>query len=228
MEDIRIYIAEQRGETAIGDSWVRSILNYDSYIAPHRDAIGSLHHANEWTGRAGQTFILPLPAQHVFVFVPLAGGLVVQTTDKEYTVSLGSLLVLPVDMDTAVSVRQSGPGEDYFVFQQFVFSSSECRPENTRCYVLPIVHISNKNKLLPVLEKGDAPFQIYIGAFAGKVEDTLTLDSAFRHTFATTLDGNFEVEQRLLFSGDALFLPGLEKLEAECLSNTGVLLILHF
>src|SRR5690606_3704309 len=117
--------------------------------------------------------------------------------------------VLPLAMETEVSVKQFGSDESFFVFQQFVFSSAECCLERAQTYTLPITHTSTKNKLLPVLKKGDAPFQFYVGAFVGKVEDTLPLDPAFHHTFAMTIDGNFEVEQRLLFPGDALFFPKL-------------------
>lgn len=71
-------------------------------------------------------------------------------------------------------------------------------------------------------------FQIYMGAFVGKEEYILDTDTAFNYTFAMALDGNFEVEQRLLFQGDALSLPNFRKIGAECLSATGLLLVLHF
>jgi len=228
MEDIRIYIAEQRGETLIDGGRIRSTLNYEEYISPHRRPIGSLHHVNEWTGHAGQTFELPLSRYSISLFIPLVGGMVIQIEGKEYIAPLGTLLILPTDMETKVMVRQLGDDGDYFVFQQIVFSLTEGYSKDICNYTLPIVDPLNINRMLPVLGKEAMPFQLYMGAFVGKVEDKLSLDTARDHVFVMTLDGNFEVEERLLFMGDALFLPKLQELDVECLSNTGVLLVLHF
>lgn len=228
MEEVRIYIAEQRGEMAIGEGRLRSTLNYGNYVSPNRRPIGCLHHVNEWLGRSGQTFALTLPEQSVSVFVPLAGELVLRIKKQEYTVPLGSLLVLPVEAEVAVLIAQSGIKAGYFAFQQFVFSIAGKCFKDICSYTLPIVNPSDKNRMLPVLEKKEAPFQVYIGAFVGKVEYELALDPTLDHVFALTLDGNFEVEERLLFTGDALSLTGLQELEAECLSATGLLLVINF
>ncbi|GGC42001.1 hypothetical protein GCM10011386_37680 [Parapedobacter defluvii] len=228
MEDVRIYIAEQRGEMAIGKGRLRSTLNYGGYVSPHRMPIGCLHQVNEWLGRSGQTLTLPLPERSVSVFVPLAGEIALRTKTHDYTVPLGNLSVLSVEAEVEVWVEQSQAGAGYFAFQQFVFSGvGECA-KDMLSYTLPIVNPLDRNKLLPVLGKGDAPFQIYIGAFAGKAEYKLVLDPMLTHVFALTLDGNFEVNERLLFAGDALSLSGSRALEAECLSTTGLLLVANF
>ncbi len=228
MEEARIYIAEQRGETAIGKGRLRSTLNYEHYISPHRSPIGCLLHVNEWLGRSGQTLTLPLPEQSVSVFVPLVGEMILRTQQHDYTVPLGNLCVLPVEAEVDVLVEQSRAGAGHFAFQQFVFSKVGTCFKGIRDYHLPIVNRLDRNRLLPVLEEEDSPFQVYIGAFAGKFEYKLTLDPMFKHVFALTLDGNFEVAERLLFTGDALSLTGFQTLEAECLSTTGLLLVVNF
>lgn len=228
MEEVRIYIGEQRGETTFDSGWVRSTLNYGDYFSAHRNAIGSLHHVNEWTGYGAQHFLLPLSQQSISVFIPLVGDIVFQINNQEYIVSLGSLLVFSTYAATEVSIGQSGSKDDNFVFQQFSFVSAGCLTAEASIYDLPIVRASDQNKLRSVLQTEKIPFQIYSGAFVGQVTDKLLLDQAYNHVLAITLDGNFEVEQRLLFAGDALFLPEIEDLEIECLSDTGVLLVLHF
>lgn len=228
MEDIRIYIAEQRGEELIGEGRLRSTLNYGDYRSPHRNPIGDLQYVNEWIGHLDQTFSLLLPAQQISVFVPLTGGILLRIKEQEYKVPLGNLLVLPTNIGSDVLIQQLIPEEPYFTFQQFVFSAADISSKDICSYSLPITNPSDKNRLLPVWEKEDFPFRIYIGAFIGKEEYKLILDATFDRVFALPLDGHFEVEERLLFTGDALSLPGLQELEAECLSVTGLLLVIHF
>jgi len=227
MEGTRIYIAEQRGETMIEGGCLNSMLNYGKYAFPHREPIGCLRHVNTWRGTPGQSFVLPLPEQSISVFIPLVSELVVYIKGREYTVPLGSLLALPAEKRTDVQIRQSGAGNDHFIFQQFVFSAAPVF-KDVRICDLPIADHTNKNRMIPVLEDGLVPFQVYIGAFIGKTEYRLILDPKFDHVFALTLDGHFEVEKCLLFHGDALSLTGLRELEAECLSDTGLLLVFQF
>ncbi|SFS72213.1 hypothetical protein [Sphingobacterium wenxiniae] len=228
MEDIRIYIAEQRGETDVADGWVKSILNYGTYAAPSRSPVGKLQHANEWTGHAGQVFSLPVPGRSISVFFPLDGTLIIQTEEQEQVVPIGTMIVLSTDTPTNIRVRKMDTDERWFIFQQFTFSVTELCYQGIRIYDLPIANTPIKNCLLPVLEEENPTFQIYMGAFVGKEEYILDTDTAFNYTFAMALDGNFEVEQRLLFQGDALSLPNFRKIGAECLSATGLLLVLHF
>ena len=227
MEGTRIYIAEQRGETIIEGGWLNNTLNYGEYTSSHREPIGCLRHVNTWTGIPGQSFVLPLPEQSISVFIPLVSALVVYVKGREYTAPLGSLLALPAEKGTDVQIRQSGAGNDHFIFQQFVFSAVSVF-KDIRIYALPIADPTNKNRMIPVLEDGCAPFQAYIGAFIGKTDYKLILDPEFNHAFALTLDGHFEVEKCLLFHGDALSLTGLKELDTECLSDTGLLLAFQF
>ncbi|MDM1295606.1 hypothetical protein HX021_15045 [Sphingobacterium sp. N143] len=60
MQDIRIYIAEQRRETSIGTTIVSSTLNYGSLVSPHRAAIGRLQQVNTWEAAANVHLDLPL------------------------------------------------------------------------------------------------------------------------------------------------------------------------
>ncbi|GGH18366.1 hypothetical protein FAZ19_11720 [Sphingobacterium alkalisoli] len=228
MEEVRIYIAEQRGEMVIDEGKLSSTLNYGEYASPHRKPIGRLHHVNEWRGCSGQVLTLPLVELSVSIFIPLEEGLVLRIKEQEYIVPLGSLLILPTDVEADVLTRQFGAGDGYFTFQQFVFSTTESHAQEIRSYVLPIVNPLDKNRMIPVLDNEDTPFQIYVGAFVGKVDYKLALDAGFDYVFALALDGNFEVEDRLLFQGDALSLPGFHKLEMECLSDTGLLLAIYY
>ncbi len=228
MEEVRIYIAEQRGEMPVGEGCVKSTLNNGKYVSPYRMPIGCLHHLNEWIGHAGQVFRLLLAENSVTVFIPLTGEIVVRIEEIEYAVPLGTLLVLPTNTNILIQVGQLEAGEDCYVFQQIVFSTTAYYSKQIQRYTLPIVHTPNTNKLLPILEEDGVPFQLYMGAFVGNVDYTLYLGQRFRDSFAITLEGNFEVERRLLFPQDGLFLPKYQKMETECLSATGILLVLHF
>lgn len=74
----------------------------------------------------------------------------------------------------------------------------------------------------------EADFQLYFGAFAGKHSFDLKPRPELENTFAFTLEGNFEVKERILYPCDSLYIPTSETLDIECLSATGILIVLYF
>jgi len=93
---------------------------------------------------------------------------------------------------------------------------------------LPLAASFEKNKMHPVCTELAADFQLYFGAFIGKHDYELQIGSIHKRAFAFALDGNFEVEERILYPFDSLYLPDSNSLDIECLSDTGLLVVLCF
>lgn len=79
------------------------------------------------------------------------------------------------------------------------------------------------NKILHVNEASCFPFQIYFAGFLSKNEDILYGLGFNQFVFSYCVEGCFEVEERMLFAGDRLVLPGIDKAEVECLSERGMI-----
>ncbi|APU95655.1 hypothetical protein BV902_04320 [Sphingobacterium sp. B29] len=228
MQDIRIYIAEQRGETSIGTHLVRSTLNYGSFAAPHREAIGRLQQVNSWQVALQETLELPTNQDTVSFLIPLVGDLLVTMDGQTYTVPVGTILVHNFENNTAIHIKASSEVGEPAIFQEFVLNSAINTPTLPHIANLPLSSSFEKNKMYPVGTDLATDFQFYFGAFAGKHDFELQIGQDQKSAFAFALDGNFEVEERILYPSDGLYLPDSKNLDIECLSATGLLVVLCF
>lgn len=228
MQDIRIYIAEQRGETSIGTHLVRSTLNYGSFAAPHREAIGRLQLVNSWQVAPQGTLKLPTSQDTVSLLIPLVGDLLVTMDAQTYTVPVGTILVHNFENNTAIHIKASSEVAEPAIFQEFVLNSAINNPTLPHIVDLPLTFSFEKNKMYPVGTDLATDFQFYFGAFAGKHDFELQIGQDHKNAFAFALDGNFEVEERILYPSDGLYLPYSNNLDIECLSATGLLVVLCF
>ncbi len=228
MEEVRIYTAEQRGETLAEAGIVRSTLNYEGYVSAHRQPIDILRHVNEWEAEEGKTVELLVEADTVTLLIPLLDGILVEVDGKKEQVLVGNVFVWKAQESRPLLVHALAESEEPFAFQQIVFISPIARNSFGTQYGLPIIDPEAKNKMLPVLADSSLPFQLYVGAFLGKSEFNLGGVADKNYHFVIALDGTFEVEERLLFTGDSLALENYPQLAVECLSSTGILLVLEF
>jgi len=228
LQDIRIYIAEQRGETSIGTHLVRSTLNYGSFASPYRKAIGILQQVNSWQVTPQGTLDLPTNQDTVSLLIPLVGDLLVTMNGQSYTVPVGTILICNSENNTAIHIRASSEAEGPVIFQEFGLNSALNTPTLPHIMDLPLTSSFEKNKMYPVGTDVATDFQFYFGAFAGKHNFELQIDTNHKNTFAFALDGNFEVEERILYPSDGLYMPNSIKLDIECLSATGLVIVLCF
>lgn len=223
MLDTRIYIADHRKTLEVTGGWVNCTLNYGSYVATGKQAFGNLMHVNNWQGRAAQTLMLPAESDCLMLFFPLNADLKVTYKTSEFTLLLGEILLLPISEPDYIKICQKQPDQEAFLFQQLVIASALAVDPKT--YDLPL-NAAPKNRLLPILDQGKYPIQLYIGAFYGKEESELAFVTGSKYVYIFVLAGNFEVEERLLLEEDGLALSQLEKVRVECLSSQGIIMLL--
>ncbi len=228
MQDIRIYIAEQRGETSIGTTIVSSTLNYGSFVSPHRAAIGQLQQVNTWEVAPNGELELPLIKSTSSLLIPLAGDLSVTIDGEAYSVPVGTAFIQHSEKNKVLNIKALNDPNTATKFQEFTFSTSTYIPTLPHIVGLPLAASFEKNKMHPVCTELVADFQLYFGAFIGKHDFELQIGSMHKRAFAFVLDGNFEVEERILYPFDSLYLPHSNSLAIECLSDTGLLVVLCF
>lgn len=93
MQDIRIYIAEQHGETSFGTTTVLSTLNYGSFVAPLREAIGRLQQVNTWEVLARGSLDPLTDGDIVSFLIPRVGNLLVTVNEHTYSIPVGTVFI---------------------------------------------------------------------------------------------------------------------------------------
>lgn len=83
-----------------------------------------------------------------------------------------------------------------------------------------------QNSLSPVTSLGQKDKSLHIGQFMGRNKHFHRGSGPSFNTFAFVIEGAFEVEDRLLQRRDGLALLGFSTVEFECLSHTGIILLL--
>jgi len=78
-------------------------------------------------------------------------------------------------------------------------------------------NLSQRNQLIPIFENEKA--NVFIGIYDGRTEETHTINQNKNGLFTFIIQGAFEFQNRLLESGDALHLLGIETVEFEALSE---------
>lgn len=225
---IKIFTADQRFISSQDTHEIKSLLNYGVHYAAHRQAVGDLLYVNEWSGSVNTTLSIPSFGAHVVMLIPLQESFVLSCADKEVLLEVGQVLLLDISkVENIILLPQVEFGQSY-VIHQFVFQSALLWEVSLVIQNLPIFDEKQRNSILPVFEIPNTRFQLYAGAFVGKEEFNLSLMNAVKYTLVSVLSGTFEVEERLLFTGDYLLLEDMEMINVESLAETGIIMVLSY
>lgn len=224
MEDVRIYIADQRGEQYADRCRLRSTFNYGDFFHQDKHGIGRLLYWNEWEGLDSKEFVLSAQGTCTWMLIPTATGIEVTFQSRSIEVEVGKVCVLVLDKDDEVKISSVEKEEAGFSFLQIVQEGGESIVEQVQLFTLPLQQ--EKNSMLSVLDKKDFPFQLHIGAFHSKEESVWECNDKSQ-SFIYVLDGSFEVEGRLLFQGDGLSMYNKANLDIECLGAVGLIVVLE-
>lgn len=221
--EAKIYINEQRHEVRSDQTWLKSTLSYGDFHNLHKSAFGKLRHVNEWGGTGHKNHNIIAVTNAIWVLIPLANGVEFSIADKKkYDIEVGQLLLIEINVGDQVNITPKDTAEHRFV--KFVFDATKDTMINEGLFVLPLE--GNKNTMNTVEGWENLPFHLHIGAYYTKEESEMHWIDP-KNTFSFVVDGCFEVEKRLLFAGDALAISNTRQMEIECLSATGILLVLE-
>lgn len=231
----QLYLSDQRGCTQTAYARSFHTLNFGSYVDAYRKPFGSLTALNDDTLAAGHSLTGQVDQQTRVVIIPVIGGLEFDSSVGHGFVQSGQAQVFSLAPGMELTIRN--PYEtDVINFIQILIA-------NPATHFFPACHpvefdLSVKNTLIPLFtlaadhEASRQPVNGFIGKYDGRQAgfyQSVTTDGQQPHgIFAFVLSGAFEVQDRLLQTGDGLALTNLgdQLIEFEALSNEAIVLLM--
>ncbi|NJM24190.1 MAG: hypothetical protein HC859_00180 [Bacteroidia bacterium] len=161
----------------------------------------------------------PVSCTGTLFVLPLVGRAQVQLRTEQADVEAGQLYFVPVLAGDVVSVSNLFRNEwiNYLLWEVPAVGHEQA---GARC-----ADIELRPNELHRLDCDANLGSVHIGQFAGRAEYTLDFAEA-SDVFIFTIEGAFEVQNRLLHARDGLSLPCARCLEFEALSNNAIILVL--
>ena len=221
LENIQIYLADQRGcsQTDVFRSF--HTFNFGNYYNESRKPFGDLEVFNDNVLKPQYSQKVQLSKNTEVVIIPIIGGLEYHSTIENGFLGTGNVFFLSgTERDSYTIIN---PYEtDYINFIQIHFTNND---ENSN----PILQefgfgFNPKNTLKPVFLVNDK--EGFIGKYEGRKKGEFTIKNPKNGVFIFVIEGVFEVQDRLLHARDGLAISGVEMIDFEALSNEAVILLL--
>jgi len=227
----KIFLADERGHTEL--EWFRSYntFNFGNYRHPHKDPFGALYVLNEDTLAGGSNISLQAEEDSEIILLPVVGTITyTDSLGNAGSVKAGQLVVL--DAPKGMFVRIGNPYEGDLVkfLQWWVRVPSRTRPVAPE--VLSFDLDGNSNMLTRACARRRDSLSIHfhgavIGKLKGREEAVYKTIVPGNGLFAFVIQGEMEVQYRLLQAGDGLALWNLAELEMEALSREAIILVME-
>ena len=222
----KIFLAEERGLNEL--DWFRSYntFNFGQYYNEHKSPFGSLYVLNEDTLAGGKSIILAVEDDSDIILMPVVGAIdFLDSAGTQGIVQAGELQVL--HMAKGASVEITNPYETSLVkYLQLWIRKNPGATAIAAPRVLSFDLELRRNQLIELVA-GPAHYQAAIGKFTGRAEAVYKLRRPGHGLFAFVIEGEFEVQYRLLQAGDGLALWEVQEAELEALSNNAIILLLE-
>lgn len=213
-----IYLNSFRGLSEFPDGISYHVFNYKNYIAENREPVGDILGFNQSELKPNGSLKIQIEIDCLLILMPIVGSIDCNFLQKtEISVDVDEVLCDQISQGQEIEF--SNPYETTNV--KFLWFFLDKKVEN-QIHKFDI--LSNKNKLIPVTSKQFTLFQI--GLFDGRMEVIVDRYLHNKESFFYVIQGAFEVHNRLLHEGDALFVSGIEELEFESLSNDAIILVI--
>ena len=165
--------------------------------------------SSNWFSESGNVLILPL-----------FGALEVRENNKTGFIHINQIATFPVKAGTKMEFKNVYPDDSIRFIMIFRKGEAVKRPQ-TENYTF-----SSVNRLQQIYK--DTFSILNLGQFTGRTEAAYTRSKPDKSFFVYVIQGAFEVEERLLEAGEAIYLWDQKELELEALSNNAYLLVLEF
>ncbi len=216
----KIFLADERGHNEV--SWYRSYntFNFGRYQNEYKTPIGSLYVLNDDTLAPGGSIRMGVEDNTCMVLLPMVGAI-------EYVDSWGNIgkvqagQVQLLNIPKGGFIRITNPFEHELVsFLQLWIKVADRIAENQfQAFDLT----GNKNRFISLFDT----INLSIGQFDGRAEAEYKPNNPGAAMFMFVIDGEFEVQHRLLHARDGLALWDVAEIEMEALSNNAIILLLE-
>jgi quercetin 2,3-dioxygenase len=208
----KIFLSAERGLNEL--SWFRSYntFNFGRYYNEHKMPFGALYVVNEDTLAGGRSITMQVEDDSDIILIPIVGA--VECDD--HFVEAGQTQFLGMPAGTSFTITNPYETELVKFLQVWIKVSGTAAPE-----LISFDLDTDRNQLLEVNRN------VSIGKFDGREEAVYNISQTGNGVFAFVIEGEFEVQYRLLQAGDSLALWEIDQIELEALSNDAIILIVE-
>jgi len=216
----KIFLADERGHNEV--SWYRSYntFNFGRYQNEYKTPIGNLYVLNDDTLAPGGSIRMGVEEDSGVILLPMVGAI-------EYVDGLGNKGALQAGEAHLLNIPKGGfiritnPFEHELVsfLQLWIKMPTNGKADQYATFDLG----KNKNRLIGLFDA----IKVSIGQFDGRAEAEYKPNNPGAAMFMFVIDGEFEVQHRLLHARDGLALWDVMAVEVEALSNEAILLLME-
>ena len=217
----KIFPAEERGLAQSDGFKSRYSFNFRQYQHVHKIPFGNLCVLNDDVLAAEQSLHFVAGADMYLVLIPIIGAL--NFSDNKGCSSelvAGYIQTFTIEKSTSFALSNPYKNEAVNFLQLWI------RTDSFQSHIARPVEVNldkNINGLLTVLSYPQ--FTISLGKYSGRKEGDYKLKAGTNGIFAFIIDGQMEVQYRLLQSRDGMGLWEQDTIEWEALSATAILLL---
>lgn len=228
--EAQIYLANRRG--TIKHEGFRSFhtLNFGAYLAEGRESVSRLIAFNDEVLTSGHSTQVKVDNPTEIILLPTVGGLeLIDNSQESIFVSTGESFRFIAFPESAFKIVNPYPTETMGYLQIHLKPDLSGEVLNNLMDETPLNSFSldEKNHLVPAFTSTAKSVSAWVGQYDGRVEDTYVISKPENALFIYVINGAFEVQNRLLETGDALTLWNTEEVEFEALSDGAVILVME-
>lgn len=226
----KIFLSDERGLTELESFRSYNTFNFGNYCHPHKGPFGALYVLNEDTLAGGSNISLRIEEHSEITVLPIVGTIVYHDSlGNTGAISAGGSVVLDAPAGLILTI-ENPYGEELVKFVQWwvrVPAKTSLATPRNQSFDLSVT--GNELIGLYTEEKGVSGFchRAAIGRLAGREEAVYKAANPHNGLFAFVIQGEMEVQYRLLQAGDGLALWHLPEMEMEALSREAIILVIE-
>lgn len=198
-----------------------STFNFGNYNDDSRKPFGLLEVFNDETLAPNHSTDFLINRKQSVFLIPLVGEISVTINGMENFIKPEETFFFSSNIDYTLEIKNISK-QNLANYLQIRFENVSCAGES---YLKNKFDFSNKNRMIPVFKNNNT--SCFIGNYNGRSSENYTLKNKENGIFTFVIHGAFELQNRLLESGDGLSLKGFENIEFEALSENAILLFIE-
>jgi hypothetical protein len=225
MDKARIYLSKQRGITQSEAAQSFYTLNVDTYPREQRQSFHAIAAVNDHVLHAGKILPREIHADTLIFLLPVLGAIEVNINDRTIPVDVEEHLLLHLKAGSKLFIKNSYEEESVnFIEVHFKPGGQVATTFNpfVKC-AFTLDPSDDMPKQILAQEKING----YISILRARTQQVFQPKQDAHGLFVFVIDGAFEFHNRLLESGDALSLEGIEEVSFEALSDKAIVFILE-
>jgi len=216
----KIFLADERGLTELETFRSYNTFNFGNYCHPHKTSFGALYVLNEDTLAGGCNISLRVEENSEITLLPVVGAIAYHDSlGNTGTVETGQSLVLDAPKGLILTIENPYQDELVKFLQWWVRVPAKTSPPDPKLISFDLTRTGNQ-----LVSIGSAAA---IGRLARKEEMLYKAITSPSGLFAFVIQGELEVQYRLLHTGDGLALWDLPEIEIEALTREAILLVIE-